>query len=163
MRLSKKEAKALGFKFDEEPKDHYPKEGQPKSRKKKVEGQTPAEVLFDALCEKWGLPAPVHEYKFHPDRDWRFDYLFEGLIAVEKEGSIYGTGSPCPVCKRRAHGGHSSPDGIKRDIEKYNAAQLEGFIVLRFTTEQFDSGEAFNTIKKALYGEEETCDGEMAS
>lgn len=63
------------------------------------------------------------EYVFHQSRRWRFDFaLVEHLIAIEIEGAIWKKGG----------GGHSHPSGIESDIEKYNAAAMLGWRVLRF-------------------------------
>jgi hypothetical protein len=77
--------------------------------------------LFPALCVAAGLPAPVAEYRFHPVRLWRFDYAWPSvLVAVEQEGGIWSGGA------------HARPAGIERDIEKYNAATLLGWRILRY-------------------------------
>lgn len=62
------------------------------------------------------------EYKFHPVRKWRFDYACPELkIAIEYEGLF------------SAKSRHTTVTGFTGDCEKYNAAQIEGWIVLRFT------------------------------
>ena len=36
------------------------------------------------------LPAPVPEFRFHPERKWRFDFAWpEHKIAVEQEGGVW--------------------------------------------------------------------------
>lgn len=68
------------------------------------------------------LPDPILEHKFSELRDFRFDYAWLDVkLAVEIEGGIYK--------KSR----HTSPEGYSRDCDKYNLAQIEGWIVLRFT------------------------------
>lgn len=93
-----------------------------------------------ALIREEGLPDPESEYKFHPTRKWRFDLAWpDHHIAVEIEGGLYGgrkskkDGSPtqCPECGRWPPGAHSSITGIRRDIEKYNAAQALGWQLYR--------------------------------
>jgi len=65
----------------------------------------------------------THEYKFHPERRWRFDHAFVSLkVAVEYEGGIW-TG-----------GRHTRAIGYAKDCEKYNAAVKLGWKVLRYTT-----------------------------
>ena len=75
-----------------------------------------------------------------PGRQWRFDFWFpDAGIAVEVEGGTkFG--------KSR----HSRGDGFEEDCRKYNAASLAGIRLLRFTTRQVKSGEAIDTIRKAL-------------
>lgn len=76
------------------------------------------------------------EYRFHPDRRWRFDFLIGEWLAVEVEGA---PGS----------GRHTTYKGFTADCEKYNAAALMGFRLLRFTSKQVQSGYALETILAA--------------
>lgn len=105
---------------------------------------------FIALCRSWYLPDPVPEYQFHAKRKWKFDWAWPTWekVALEIEGGIYGTGKPCPKCKRRGPGGHSSVTGVLRDIEKYNAATVFGWRVLRCTPQQIDDGTVFGIVKE---------------
>ena len=65
----------------------------------------------------------THEYRFHPVRRWRFDHANpEYKVAIEYEGGIW-TG-----------GRHTRGIGYKNDCDKYNAAQVLGWRVLRYTT-----------------------------
>lgn len=69
------------------------------------------------------------EFKFLDNRKFRFDYVFllsESLIkgvAVEFEGGVWSNGR------------HIRPLGFIKDCEKYNLASINGYIVLRFTSE----------------------------
>lgn len=64
----------------------------------------------------------VTEYKFHPTRKWRFDFaIVDKKVAVEYEG----------VMSAKAR--HTSVTGYTKDAEKYNAAALLGWKVLRYT------------------------------
>ncbi len=86
-----------------------------------------------------GLPKPVAEYRFHPVRKWRFDWAYPGrFIGIEHEGGTYNRGR------------HVRPKGYAADCEKYNAAAILGWRVLRFTTEQIGSGAAVQVIRRAL-------------
>jgi very-short-patch-repair endonuclease len=61
------------------------------------------------------------EHKFHPLRKYKFDFAFPDIkIAVEYEGGLF-----------MQRGGHNSPAGIQRDVEKYNLAQSIGWKVIR--------------------------------
>ena len=66
------------------------------------------------------------EVRFDPSRRWRFDYASEARrIAIEIEGGVYSRGR------------HTRPKGFLGDIEKYNAATLQGWRVLRCTPQTF--------------------------
>lgn len=86
---------------------------------------------FSAWCRANRLPAPEREYRFHHARRWRFDYAFvEDGIAVEQEGGLF------------IRGRHARGSGIVKDMEKYNAATVAGWRVLRYTPQQLQRGEA---------------------
>jgi very-short-patch-repair endonuclease len=68
-----------------------------------------------------GLPEPVSEYRFDPDRRWRFDFAWvEQKVAVEIDGNAWNVKG----------GGRHMQDG---DLEKHNAAVAEGWRVFRFS------------------------------
>lgn len=110
--------------------------------------QKPAvDAAFLKCCEDEGLPRPSMEYKFHPNRNWRFDYFFEAngvKVALEIEGGIF------LQSKRGKPGGHSSIEGILRDIEKYNAAATLGIFVYRVTPQDRYKKKVFRDLKKIL-------------
>lgn len=79
------------------------------------------------------------EYKFHPERNWRADFLITGTkILIEVEGGIWSGGR------------HTRGKGFIADMEKYNAAATLGFKVLRFDTQQVKSGLAIKQIEGLL-------------
>jgi very-short-patch-repair endonuclease len=85
------------------------------------------------------LPIPSAEFRFHPDRKWKFDYAWEGIkVAVEIEGLTR------PWEKSR----HTTNTGYEKDCEKYNAGVLLGWRILRFTYDQVYSGYALKTIEE---------------
>lgn len=62
------------------------------------------------------------EYRFHPDRRWRFDFAWPDLaLAVEIEG----------------RGRHQTVVGFRHDCEKYNEAIAGGWRVMRFPATDF--------------------------
>jgi hypothetical protein len=75
---------------------------------------------FERLLRSVGLPAPVREHRFHLVRRWRFDYAWpEQMVALEVEGGVW-TG-----------GRHTRGAGFLGDLEKYNAATVAGWRVVR--------------------------------
>ena len=86
-----------------------------------------------------GLPLPVAELVFHTGRKWRFDFSWDEYdLAVEVEGGTWSGGR------------HVSPVGFRKDCEKYNQAVIDGWRVLRFTSDMIDDGTALATITKAM-------------
>jgi len=87
------------------------------------------------------LPEPEREYRFDTNRRWRFDFAWpQYKLAVELEGG------------HRIRGRHNRGDGFQADCEKYNAAQLAGWIVLRYTSEHLrdDPWTMVEQIRKGL-------------
>ncbi|WP_312536302.1 DUF559 domain-containing protein [Acinetobacter variabilis] len=79
------------------------------------------------------------EFYFHPDRKWRADFhLIDKKILVEIEGGIWSGGR------------HTRGKGYLGDMEKYNAATMMGFQVIRFSTDQVKSGHAIQQIEKMV-------------
>ncbi|HDG7211715.1 endonuclease domain-containing protein [Acinetobacter nosocomialis] len=79
------------------------------------------------------------EFKFHPTRKWRADFLIAGTkILVEVEGGIWSGGR------------HTRGKGYLGDMEKYNEAAAMGYTVLRFSTEQVKSGLALKKIEQLV-------------
>lgn len=93
-------------------------------------------------CAARGLPAPVREHRFHPDRKWRFDYAWPAVkVALEVEGGIW------------TRGRHTRPKGFLADIEKYNAAAVMGWRVLRCTPETLVSEATVSMLVIAIRAE----------
>ncbi|GGG97536.1 hypothetical protein [Pedobacter zeae] len=81
----------------------------------------------------------VMEYRFDKKRKWRFDYANEEKkIAIECEGGIW-TG-----------GRHTRGKGYQNDMEKYNAASLQGWTLIRRTPDQLITSETIDLIKSAI-------------
>jgi len=79
------------------------------------------------------------EFEFHPKRKWRADFHLVGKkILVEVEGAIWSGGR------------HTRGKGYIGDMEKYNAATMMGFQVIRFSTDQVKSGHAIQQIEKMV-------------
>jgi hypothetical protein len=85
------------------------------------------------------LPTPEREYVFHSSRAWRFDFCWPAFrVAVEVEGLVYGGGR------------HQRPGGYGGDLDKYNAAALAGWCLLRYDQVRVRSGYAVTEIEHAL-------------
>lgn len=82
-----------------------------------------------------GLPEPVREFRFHPVRGWRADFAWpEHKLLLEIEGGIW-------LQTTGHHGkGHAHPERFESDVDKYNAAALLGYWVLRATARTLDDG-----------------------
>ena len=79
------------------------------------------------------------EFKFHAKRKWRADFHITGKkLLVEVEGGIWSGGR------------HTRGKGYLGDMEKYNAATVMGYRVIRFSTEQVKSGLAIEQIEKMV-------------
>lgn len=71
------------------------------------------------------LPQPEREYKFHPTRNWRFDFAWPSLkIAVEVDGGQW-----------LARGGRHNTDA---DREKMNTAAELGWRVFRYSIDMLN-------------------------
>ena len=113
--------------------------GQPVANGSHLE-QTMSGVISTALSQFPDMPQPETEYRFHSKRRWRFDFAWPGLmLAVEVEGGQWVNGR-----HNRAGAGYEG------DLEKYNAAALAGWRVLRFSGDMVKDGRALATVLEAL-------------
>ncbi len=80
----------------------------------------------------------VREFRFHPTRMWRSDYaLPDKKILIEIEGGAWSGGR------------HTRGKGFIADMEKYNAAAMLGYRILRYTPQQIANlADDLNAIKK---------------
>lgn len=100
---------------------------------------SPLERLFLDHCLLAGLPPPVQEHRPIAGRRWRFDFAWpEAMVALEVEGGTW------------AHGRHNRGSGYESDVQKYNAATMAGWKVLRATGAMVRSGEALKVAMEAL-------------
>jgi len=77
--------------------------------------------LWKALARECTLPD--REVRFHPTRRWRFDFAWPiERVAVEIEGGVW------------SRGGHTRGKVFIANCDKYNAAAVMGWKVLRYTT-----------------------------
>lgn len=98
----------------------------------RVDIELARQILKDLERDKWqdafryhlascGVDGFVEEHQFHATRKWRFDFAWiDDKVAVEIEGAEFSRGR------------HQRPKGFADDCEKYNAAAIDGWMVLRF-------------------------------
>lgn len=94
----------------------------------------PTEAILNAIC-----PGGVPEYRFHETRRWRFDYAWpHRMVAFEIEGGTWKGGR------------HSTGAGYRADCIKYNTAAINGWTVIRATTDMVRDGTAFEHLTSAI-------------
>ena len=94
---------------------------------------------FTQLCRTMLGMECVREYRFDMARRWRFDYAIPShRVALEVEGGAW------------TQGRHTRPQGFLNDMEKYNAAALQGWRVLRTTPAQLFSEKTLFLLKEAV-------------
>src|SRR5215510_7617202 len=94
---------------------------------------------FLLLCQAHGVPVPLTEVSFHPDRKWRFDYCWrEARVALERDGGIW------------TQGRHTRGRGFEADAEKCAEATLAGWRVFRASPRQLEDGTALRWLHRAL-------------
>lgn len=98
-----------------------------------------AERYFEIAWSKSPVPGAdlVREHRFHPTRKWRFDFAFPSVkLAIEIDGQ---------------GGGHSRVKAVRDECEKYNAAVLLGWRVMRFpATDKMQAHEWVRQVKEVL-------------
>lgn len=91
--------------------------------------------LFETRWKQLGGPELQPEYKFHPVREFRFDYAYtqNGLkVAIELEGGVW----------QEEKSGHTTGKGYTKDCIKYNLASLDKWRLFRFTTDMLTNDPA---------------------
>lgn len=84
-------------------------------------------------------PHAVAELRFAPPRRWRFDMALPTyLIAIEVEGGLFSGGR------------HTRGAGALADMEKYNAATVRGWRLLRFAPSQLKGSAWLAVVKEAI-------------
>lgn len=99
-----------------------------------------SEILLEFQLGCLNAPRPQREFMFDTEnkRKWRFDFAWpEKKLAVECEGvTSYG----------KSLGRHQTAKGYSADLDKYNAATMQGWHILRFNQEHVKSGQAVSMI-----------------
>lgn len=95
--------------------------------------------VFLSLLQSEKIPAPVMEYRFHPNRKWEFDYAWpEYKVFLEVEGGVWTKGR------------HTSGSGFMGDMEKYNAAACLGWRLIRVVPTDLIKIKTVDLIRVAL-------------
>jgi hypothetical protein len=99
-------------------------------------------------CKRYDLPEPVFEYRFHPERKWRMDIAwivpepldqaFYLKVCLEIQGGVW------------ILGGHSRGAQMKKDWEKWMAAQVMGWKMAWCEPKDLLTEAMANTIKELL-------------
>jgi very-short-patch-repair endonuclease len=96
-------------------------------------------MLLAASLRTAGIEGWHEEYQFHPTRRWRFDFAWpDHRLSLEVEGGVWSGGR------------HTRGAGFVADCEKYNAATLAGWRVLRVVPRAGWIEEAISLVEEAL-------------
>ena len=139
---------------------------------KKTEGGEGSELerAFDTQLARLGadLGNPQKAHRFFPGRKWEFDRAWPiAKVAVELEGGQFGFTVQCHNCGQtvlsrrkdgtigkpiRVPGWHGAGGRFGPDMEKYNAAACQGWLLLRFGHDDVIGNpfEMVETIRKAM-------------
>lgn len=105
-----------------------------------------------AFFKSEGIPEPQLEFRFHPERKWRFDFGWEFKqidphkhenaewvrVALEVQGGIW------------IYGGHNRGSGLRKEHEKRNEAAALGWRILYCQPNDLCTVEMASMIKNAL-------------
>lgn len=95
--------------------------------------------IFFALLEQERLPIPTPEHRFDAGRRWRMDYAWQQyMVALEVEGGVW------------TQGRHTRGAGFLADMEKYNAAAVLGWRIIRCTPDDLLSIKTIVMVRCAL-------------
>jgi hypothetical protein len=96
-------------------------------------------TIVAAFLASFGIPAPEFEYRFHPERKWRFDLAWpDAKVALEIDGGIW------------IRGGHNRGAQMKKDWEKSNTAATMGWRVLRCEPKDICAKEMADIVRAAI-------------
>jgi very-short-patch-repair endonuclease len=98
------------------------------------------EIIIESFLVELKIPYEK-EFKFHNIRKWRADYAIPSkMLLIEIEGAVFQKGR------------HTRGEGYSKDCEKYNAAQILGYKVLRYTTGQIKENpiQIYNDLREAI-------------
>lgn len=115
----------------------------PQSRAKNIPKPSKEKTWLAWNLQYWGNDKMLElqsEYQFDEKRKWQFDWCYPAVkIAIEYEGIFM---------KDKSRTGHTSITGVMRDVEKYNAAMLQGWRIVRVTAANYKT--VFRLIEKLI-------------
>lgn len=102
--------------------------------------------VVSAYFQECGLPAPEFEFKFHPERKWRFDVAWPEdakrwgghNVAIEVQGGLFSSGR------------HNRGAAMLKEYEKLNEAAAMGWRVLFVQPRDLCTSETVKLIKRCL-------------
>ncbi len=101
----------------------------------------PWKVMMLAAVESKAGVRGVEEFRFHPVRRWKFDLAWPALmVAFEREG----------MARRGGKSRHTTFTGFQDDCEKYNAAAILGWRVIRGNVKMIANGTALVAVLDAI-------------
>ena len=101
------------------------------------------EATFALQLRSLGVPEPEREHQFAKamGRRWRFDFAWpDAMLAAEVEGGVW------------VRGRHTRGAGYVADCEKYNAATMLGWRVLRIPTPMVEDWSGAELVAEMLGG-----------
>lgn len=123
------------------------REPEPERQPKADRARDRVEVFLRAL-EVRRMPLPEREWKFEAKRRWRFDYAWPNqMVALEVEGGVW-TG-----------GRHTRGAGFVGDMEKYNAATVAGWRVVRVVPGKLCASATVGMLESLLQSEKKELAG----
>lgn len=116
-----------------------PRETGSGGRSESTSKRSKPEIALTAALASSALPAHVEEHRFHATRKWRFDFAWpDQKVALEVEGGVFSGGR------------HVRGVGFKKDCEKYNAAVVDGWRVLRYVPGKGWIEDALSALEELL-------------
>ena len=119
-----------------------------KKRTKVLGELTAEEMLHKGLQARFLVAGCQLQYRFHPERQWRWDFAWPELnVAIEYDGFVMVKQADGKVHLR---GGHATISGIRKSHAKGNAAAVLGWVVLRCDADAMRKGTIYDDVEACL-------------
>lgn len=113
-----------------------------RTKRQQKAAKAPQTDFFTTLCKSDLGVDCVKEFRFCPERRWRYDYAIPAhKIALEVEGGVW------------TNGRHTRAQGFLGDVEKYNWGTLMGWRIFRTTPSALYSADTLNLLREAIHGQ----------